>query len=156
MIIQIDWVLLTSAESKHFLLTNQLFTHYLLMSVHRNAAMNDFLEYFDMLMVLRKCRQHYRNAQDLYGARYPDRQPKSHMAFKRLADRFCCFGTVKKTRVQRRPIVNENNAAAILAFTALNPHASSRKMEKKNGISQRSILRILNQHKFHPYRMSLH
>ena len=27
----------------------------------------------------------YRNAQDLYADRYPDRQQKSHMAFKRLA-----------------------------------------------------------------------
>ena len=50
--------------------------------------MNDFQEYFDMLMVLGKWRKHYRNAQDLYAARYPDRQQKLHMAFKRLADRF--------------------------------------------------------------------
>ena len=85
--------------------------------------MNDFQEYFDMLMVLGECRKHYRNAQDLYAARYPDRQQKSHMDFKRLADCFCRFGTVKQTRVKRRPIVNENNAAAILAFAALNPHA---------------------------------
>ena len=53
------------------------------------------------------------------------------MALKRLADRFCCFGAVKQTRVKRRPIVNENDAAAILDFTALNPHASSRQMEKR-------------------------
>ena len=93
--------------------------------------MNDFQEYFDMLMVLGKCRKHYRNAQDLYAARYPDRQQKPHMAFKRSAGRFCYFDTVKQTRVKRRPIVNENNAAATLAFAALNPHASSRQMEKK-------------------------
>ena len=68
-----------------------------------------------------------RNAQDLYGG-YPDRQQKSHMAFKRLADRFCRFGTVKQTRVKRRPIFNENNAPAIIAFAKLNPHASSRQM----------------------------
>ena len=30
------------------------------------------------------------------------------------------------------------------------------KWNKKSGISQRSVLRILHQHKFHPYRMSLH
>ena len=78
------------------------------------------------------------------------------MAFKRLADRFCRFSTVKQTRVKRRPIVNENNAAAILAFAALNLHASSGQMEKKSGISQRYVLRILRQHKFHPYHMSLH
>ena len=53
------------------------------------------------------------------------------MAFKRLADRFCRFGTVKQTRVKRRPIVNENNAAAILVFAALNPHTRSRQMETK-------------------------
>ena len=101
-------------------------------------------------MVLGECRKHYGNAQDLYAAGYPDRQQEMHMTFKRLADHFCRFGTVKQTRVERRPIVNENNA------TALNPHASSRQMEKKSGISQRSVLRIIHQHKFHPYRMSLH
>ena len=72
------------------------------------------------------------------------------MAFKRLADRFCRFSTVKQTRAKRRTIVNENNVAAILAFVALNPHASIRQMEKKSGISQRAVLRILHQHKFHP------
>ena len=78
------------------------------------------------------------------------------MAFKRLADRFCHFSIEKQTRFKRRPIVNENNAAAILGFAALNPHASSRQIEKKSGISQRSVLRILHQHKFHPYRRLLH
>ena len=58
--------------------------------------MNDFQEYFDMLMVLGECHKDYRNAQDLYAARYPDRHQKSHMAFERLADRFCRFGPVKK------------------------------------------------------------
>ena len=48
--------------------------------------MNDFQEYFDMLMVLGEYCKHYRNAQDLYAARYPDMQQKSHMDFKRLAD----------------------------------------------------------------------
>ena len=156
MIIHIDRVLLTSAESKHFLLTYQLVTQYLLMWVHWNAKMNDFQEYFDMLMVLRECRKHYRNTQDLYATCYSDRQQKLHMAFKWLAEHFCRFGTVKQTRVKRRPIVNENNAAAILAFAALNSHASRRQMEKKSGISQRSVLRILHQEKFHLYRMSLH
>ena len=114
------------------------------MWVHRNAKMNDFQEYFNMLMVLEECRKHCRNAQHLYADHYADSQQKSHMAFKRLAERFCRFGTVKKIRVKRRPIVNKNNAAAILAFAALNPHASSRKMEKKSGISQQSVLRILH------------
>ena len=118
--------------------------------------MNDFQEYFDILMVLGEYGKYYRNIQDLYTARYPDKQQKSHVAFKRLADRFCRFGTVKQTGVKRRPILNENNAADILDFAALNPHASSRQMENKSGISQRSVLRILHQHKFHPYRMSLH
>ena len=71
--------------------------------------MNDFQEYFDMLMVLGECRKHYRNAQDLYAARYLDRQQQSRMTFMRLADHFCRFGTVKQTRVKRRPIVNKNN-----------------------------------------------
>ena len=42
--------------------------------------MNDFQDYFDMLMVLGEYRKHYRNAQDSYAVRYPDKQQKSHMA----------------------------------------------------------------------------
>ena len=64
MTIYIDRVLLTSAESKHFLLIYQLVTHYLLMWVHRNAKMNNFQEYFDMIWY------------DSYAACYPDRQQK--------------------------------------------------------------------------------
>ena len=104
-----------------------------------------------MLMVLGECRKHYRNAQDLYAARYLDRQQKAQMA---LSDQLTVFRF--GTRVKRRPIVNENNAAAISSFAAINSHASSRQMKKKSGISQRSVIRILQQHKFHPYRMSLH
>ena len=118
--------------------------------------MNDFQGYFHMLMMLRECCKYNRNPKNLYAARYPDRQQKSHTAFERLVDRFCRFGTVKQTRVKRRPIVDKNNAAAISAFAELNPHASSRQVEKKSGISQRSVLRILHQHKFQPYRMLLH
>ena len=38
--------------------------------------MTNFLEHFDMLMVLGECRKYYRIAQYLYAARYPDRQQK--------------------------------------------------------------------------------
>ena len=86
-------------------------------------------------MVLGECRKHYRKAQDFYAARYPDRQQKLHMAFKRLDNRICRLGIVKETWVKRRTIFNVNNAAAILDFTALNPHASSRQMEKQSGQS---------------------
>ena len=79
--------------------------------------MKDFQEYFNMMMVRGECLQHYRNAQDLYAARYLDRQQKSHMALKRLSDCFCRFGTVKQTRVKRRPIVNENDASvSVIGF----------------------------------------
>ena len=53
-------------------------------------------------MVLEECRKYYRNTQDLYASRYADRQQKPHMAFKRLADRFCRSGIVKQTRVKKR------------------------------------------------------
>ena len=62
--------------------------------------MIDFQEYFDILMALGQCGKHYINSQDLYVARYPDRQQESHMTFKRLADCFCRFGTVKQKRVK--------------------------------------------------------
>ena len=44
----------------------------------------------------------------------------------------------------------------VLLTSALNPHASSKQMEKTSGICQRSVIKVLHQHKFHSYRMSLH
>ena len=105
--------------------SRDLLIHVLCISECENERFSRF-SYFDMLMVLGEYRKHYTNIEDLYAAGYSDRQQKSHMDFKRLADRFCRFSTVKQIRVKRRPIVNENNAATILAFAALNPHARSR------------------------------
>ena len=50
----------------------------------------------------RRCRILEGNAEDFYVACYPDRQQKSHITFKRLADSFCSFGTVKQTRVKHK------------------------------------------------------
>ena len=56
--------------------------------------MNDF----DVLIVLGECRKHYRNAQDLYAACYPDRQQKSHMVIKRLADLTVSVASVQSNK----------------------------------------------------------
>lgn len=57
---------------------------------------------------------------------------------------------------QQWDATNENNEIAILAAIGNNPHASSRELARDSGISQRSVLRILKHHKFHPSQFALH
>ena len=53
-------------------------------------------------------------------------------------------------------MANEAAEVAVLAAVAINPHASSRKMEREIGISLTSVLHILHWHQFHPFHISLH
>ena len=118
--------------------------------------MEGYQESFDMLMVLGECERNYRNAAVLYSQRYPERVPKSHMAFLRLQRRFLRFGSVKTQRRRERTVTNDDAAADVVAYITVNPHAGSRQVARESGITRRSVLRILHQHKFHPYHISLH
>ncbi|EZA48215.1 hypothetical protein X777_14236, partial [Ooceraea biroi] len=50
----------------------------------------------------------------------------------------------------------EENTVAVLANIMHNPHVGTREIALQSEISQRSILRILHAHKFHPYHLPLH
>ncbi|KZC08478.1 hypothetical protein WN55_10678, partial [Dufourea novaeangliae] len=51
----------------------------------------------------------------------------------------------------RKRGTNEEIETGVLASVAINPRISSRQIERKSGISRRSVLHILHRHKFQPY-----
>ncbi|EFN80935.1 hypothetical protein EAI_00050, partial [Harpegnathos saltator] len=88
--------------------------------------------------------------------RYPNYPQKSHMTFYRMKKRFLQYGCVQPKRNRQSTIVNEENAADVIAYVSLNPHSSSRQISTESRISQTSVMRILHKYKFHPYHMSLY
>jgi len=73
-----------------------------------------YQEYFDIFMVLREYRKNYCQTANKYVECYLTRERKSHMAFKRLLERFIAFYLygimkVKKRRTRRKTATDENN-----------------------------------------------
>jgi hypothetical protein len=53
-------------------------------------------------------------------------------------------------------VTHEENAIAVLASVASNPHISSKDTKGESGVSTRSVLQMLHQHKFHPHHIRIH
>lgn len=54
------------------------------------------------------------------------------------------------------PIINENVKIDILLGVDDNRHSTSRQIAGDNGVSQRSVLRVLKTETYHPYKIKLH
>jgi len=95
---------------------------------------------------------------NLYAAQFPEANKfSSRTTVHRVVNQFLNDRSVHpKKRKRKNTVTNSNNEVMVLATIAQDPQISSRTISRTSGISQRSVLRILNQHKFYPYRISLH
>ena len=53
-------------------------------------------------------------------------------------------------------VATTNEQVDVLAAVHNDPSVSTRDISKGRGISQRTVVRILKQHRYHPYHISLH
>lgn len=114
-------------------------------------------EKIDMILIYGKSRQNVMQAIALYIDRFPERNHPSRSTFRHVVSKFMESGSVEvRQKVRGRTATNEINQAAVLAAVAHDPHISSRDIASGSGISRRSVLRIMRDHKFRPYHMSLH
>ena len=110
-----------------------------------------------MIQIYGECRKNASEAYRVYAERYPDRRQPSRRLFGKLFIKLRDSGSVTpRARVRNKPTTGEAGATNVLAAVAVNPHVSSREIARDAGMSQRSVLRILHTHKFHPYHISLH
>jgi len=114
-------------------------------------------EKIDTIYIYGEAQKNARVACNLYAERYPERRQPSASSFQQVVKLFSETGSVAmKKRHRMRTVTGENSEIAVLAVVADNPQVSSRQIERDLGISQRSVLRILKRHKFHPYHICLH
>lgn len=115
-------------------------------------------EAYDMLRIYFECHENEVIASRTYNITYPNRQPQSRKVFRRLVIRLRTTGRVQSipTRERRRSVRNEDNIVNVLTCIEINPQVSTREISRMMGIPQPTIVRILNQHRLHPYHVALH
>lgn len=113
-------------------------------------------EVHDMMEVLFESRS-YKAAETNWRQRHPDRFPHSRKVFSRLSRRIKNEGIIQPHHNKGKKIrCHVVRSADILASTVVSPHDSLRRRERDSGISKFTINIILQNAKFHPYRMQLH
>ena len=97
-------------------------------------------EMVDMLLIYGECFQNAKQAEQRYAERFPVRRHSTRPAFTKTVIRLRETGSLSpRKRIRNKTVTNE-------AAVAINPHASSREMEREIGISRTNVLRILHWH----------
>ncbi|EFN70922.1 hypothetical protein EAG_00265, partial [Camponotus floridanus] len=94
-------------------------------------------EIIDILLVLGECRENYRAAERLYRERYPDRRHPYAGTIRDLKIR-AQNGQLVRVRRHHRYDENDVRVLTVLAAVHVDPHISSRQIERNTGISQRT------------------
>lgn len=108
----------------------------------------------DMTMILGECQNNYRAAARLYAERFPLRRFPNHTTIRRLTER-ARGGHLSRQRRHREYDENDPHVVTVLAAIHLDPHTSSRIIEREIGIPRTTALRILKKLKYHAYHIIL-
>ena len=97
-----------------------------------------------------------RAAADKFNADNPGRNV-NQSTVSRLLQKFKTSGSVHDLHRSGRPssVTNDGTATAVVGKLVISPKKSIRKLSQECGISRGSIHRILQKHKFHPYKVQL-
>lgn len=95
---------------------------------------------------------------DLFPAAFPLSPVPNQSTISRLVARFEETGSVLARKRPGRPktATSEIVSTNVLAAVEVLPHTTSRELAMEIGISSTSVLRILKQAKYHPYKMQFH
>lgn len=115
-------------------------------------------ERIDMLLTIGECEENCLLASRVYAQKYPQRKHPDKRVLERLLRDFRRTGNVAYEKANRRKTIvgNEENELRILGAIIENPHVSQRQISRDTDISTRSIGRVLQKYKFHPYHIQLH
>lgn len=91
---------------------------------------------------------------NLFRTKYPER-PITRSTVSKIEKKFRETGNVKDRLRPGRPKISENTKLNILLEVQDNPHSASTEIALNNDVSRRSVLRVLKQEKYHPYKIRL-
>lgn len=111
-------------------------------------------EIVDIIMVLGQCNGNYCAAQRTYAELYPLRRHPTDRTIRRLTQR-ARGGHLIRQRRKHEYDENDARVVTILASVHLDPHISTRQIEREIGIPRATVSRILRTLHYHPYHITL-
>lgn len=111
-------------------------------------------EIVDMTMILGECRGNYTAAAALYADRFPNQRHPGRTTIRDLVAR-ARDGHLTRQRTHHEYDEHDNRVVVILAMIHLNPHISSRQIERQVGIPRQTALKIVKKRKYHAYHITL-
>lgn len=108
------------------------------------------LEKLDMIECYIICNKNSKEAAERYFLLYFDRPQPSLDTFKNLYNNLKEYGSFVKPR--NKGNIGENTQINVLAAVNQNPSTSTRQIAQGAATSQRTVVRILSKHKYHPYK----
>jgi len=109
-------------------------------------------EIVDMIRQVGRAEDNYSLAARFYAEKYPNKRHPNRKTIKRLCTR-TESGSLKRER--RKSGAGEVKSTVIVAAGIVDPHISTREIEKHHGIPKSTANRILQAHKFHPYHIHM-
>ena len=109
-------------------------------------------EIVDMIRQVGRAEHNYSLAARFYAEKYPNRRHPDRKTIKRLCTR-AENGSLKRER--RKSGASEEKSVAVVAAAIVDPHMSTREIEKRHGIPKSTANRILKAQKFHPYHIHM-
>ena len=111
----------------------------------------------EMVVMYGACQRNARAAARMFNARFPH-HACSHNVILRTVERLRRTGQVQVEphTARVRVATNELHSTVVLAHIAINPHTSTRATARVIGISQASVVRILQRYHYHAYHVHLH
>lgn len=113
-------------------------------------------EIVDILLVLGESRHNFRRAAQLYRQRFPDRAHHPNFSAIRFIEIRERRRVIRRVRRRRNPAdCDDPRVLAVLAMVAIDPHISTREIQRRLGIPRSTASRILRNYHFHPYHITL-
>lgn len=110
-------------------------------------------EKWDMLEIFIQARKNSTVAAELYFQKYPERVQPNIKTYKRLEKNLKSCGSFKANRPHNyKTAKNEENIVNVLASVNVNAKISTREISKDMGVPKTTVLRVLKQMKFKPYK----
>jgi len=91
-------------------------------------------EIVDIIMILGECHNNFRAATRRYAERFPIRRHPNHRTIRRITER--ASGGHLARQCRRHEYENDARAVTILAAIYLDPHISSRQIEREIGTTK--------------------
>lgn len=116
-------------------------------------------ERIEILMILGygDMRRSQQETCNIFNNLYPNRNPITRSTVSKLVKKFNQNGSVKDLSKsgRRKTASTENKSLDVCVMLEDDPHLSTRQISRELDISQTSVMRILRDNKFHPYKVRL-